>query len=193
MNITVDERTKNLILTDVNLAKKNFSASRDLSWDQWNDGTQRKFNINLTKEEADYFASIGAKVVCLPPTKDFQEPAYFVQVNVSYKGKTPPDDIRHWNVFYNGPMVDMIVNKGGTMVRDRLTEKTIKNLDDVHIVKFDCVIRPGAAKKGGQPVIRENGVPGVTLYAQEIYATVEKSKLEMEYAGIPLQYDDDFE
>lgn len=184
MKITPNERRNTLTLLDCELEGKNFSGSTGLWWDKFNDGTKRKVAIKLTEEEANWFASQGAKVRVMEPNEKYPDPKFFIEVNISYKGKHAPAPGQAWNTYEHGPRIVMVV-PGGTN-RD-LTEETVGNLDRSYITKIDMEINLGQAKlRDGSRVMR-NGVPGITLYAERIFATVERNELEARYEDIPAE------
>lgn len=184
MKITTSERRNTLTLLDCELEGKNFSGSTGLWWDKFNDGTKRKIAVKLTEEEANWFAAQGAKVRVMEPNEKYPDPKFFVEVNISYRGKTPPAPGQPWNTFEHGPRIVMVVPGGQN--RD-LTEETVGNLDRSYITKVDMEINMGQAKlRDGSRVMR-NGIPGVTLYAERIFATVERNELEARYEDIPAE------
>ena len=181
MKITVNERTHIITMTDCTLEGKNFSGTTGLWWDKFNNGSTRKVAVKLTEEEANWFAQQGAKVRVMEPNEKYPDPKYFIEVMISYKGKVPPEPGQRWNTFENGPKVVMDVPNGRPTV---LYEQTVANLDRCYITKFDMDVRMAPAKlKDGTRVMR-NGIPGVTLYADIIIATVERSELEARYENI---------
>lgn len=184
MKITVNERTHTVTMLDCELEGKNFSGSTGLWWDKFNDGTKRKVAIKLTEEEANWFAAQGAKVRCMEPNEKYPEPKFFIEVLIGYKGKKAPEPGQPWNTFENGPRVVMVVPGGKNT---DLTEQTVGNLDRAYIVQFDMELRMAPAKlKDGSRVMRGD-IPGVTLYAERIFATVERNELEARYEGLTME------
>lgn len=184
MKITINERTHTVTMLDCELEGKNFSGSTGLWWDKFNDGTKRKVAIKLTEEEANWFAQQGAKVRVMEANEKYPEPKYFIEVLLGYKGKKPPQPGQPWNTFENGPRVVMVVPGGKNT---DLTEETVGNLDRAYIVQFDMELRMAPAKlRDGSRVMRGD-IPGVTLYAERIFATVERNELEARYEGLTME------
>lgn len=185
MEIKTGTRRNTLTLTDVTLEGKNFGGNTGLWWDKFNDGTRRKIAIRLTKEEADWFAQQGGKVRVMEANEKFPEPKYFIEVNISYRNKKPPLPGQAWNVFENGPRIVMVIPGGKNT---ELTEDTVANLDRCYITKIDMEVNCGPARLKDGTVIQRNGVPGITLYADRIFATVKRNELDARYEDIPAEH-----
>ena len=183
MKIKTGSRPNTLIITDVELEGKNFSGTTGLWWDKFNDGTNRKVAVRLNEEEADWFAKAGAKVrVIAPNPPQYPDPKMFVEVRLGYKGKHPPKPGAPWNTFENGPRVVMVVPGGKST---ELTEETVGNLDRCYITHVDMEVNLSPTKLKDGSRVQRNGVPGVTLYAERIFATVQVNELDARYADIP--------
>lgn len=185
MEIKTGSMQNTLIMTGVELQGKNFSGSTGLWWDKFNDGTSRKVALKLSPEEAEWFASRGGKVRVIPANPpQYPDATMFIEVRLGYKGKKPPKPGQPWNTFENGPRVVMVVPGGKNT---DLTEDTVGNLDRCYIRNVDMEVRMAPARLKDGSVVNRNGVPGITLYAERIYATVQINELDARYSDIPPQ------
>lgn len=189
MKIEFDAKKMNVVMTDIDgkLISKNFAAVKGLTWDRFQSGQQRKIRIKLSEDEANWFTAQGAKIIAFPATEEYPDPAYYVEVRISYKDKRAPNPGEAWNVFEHGPRVVNIV-PGGRNVE--YTEASVANLDKVRVTKMDLEVHMGPTNDmSGKRIIR-NGIPGVTLYANRIYATTEPyepNELDRRYENLTIE------
>lgn len=182
MNITVNG--KKITILDINGKDvyKNFAGAAGLKWDKFADGGEkdRKFRIKLSPEDAEWFAAQGGKIIAFAPTEQYPDPAYYIDIRVSYKGKSEPAPGQPWNVYDHGPRIVMV--QPGKPNID-LTAKTVHLLDKAFIKNVDCELYAGETRlKDGSRVMRgEHGdIPGITLYANRVYATIEPVDNELD-------------
>lgn len=175
MKIEVNGKNITILDIDGKDVYKNFAGAAGLSWDKFADGGEkdRKFRIKLSPEDAEWFAAQGGKIIAFAPTEKYPDPAYYIDIRVSYRDKSEPLPGQAWNVFDHGPRIVM-VQKGKPNID--LTAKTVHLLDKARVLKVDCEVHAGETRlKDGSRVMRgEHGdIPGITLWANRVYAVID--------------------
>lgn len=116
--------TENLTLKGVEVLRtpfRNFSGS-PTSFNP--EGGKRFFNIRLDAETAESMKKAGWRVREREPREEGEEPLYFMEVKVNFKGR-PPRIVK--------------VTPAG---KEPLTEEVVGNLDAADIEFADIIIRP---------------------------------------------------
>lgn len=149
------QRLDNLSIEGAILKYRNFSGKPG----QYNAKGLRNFCLVLDKELADTLANDGWNVRVSESKDPDEEPAYLLQVSVSFDNYPP-------KIYY-------ITSESKT----KLDEESVGMLDWVQIKSADVIVRPYEWAVSGKS--------GVKAYLKALYLTGEEDEFENKYINVP--------
>ena len=155
----------NVIIRGATLIYKNFAGEPG----DYNSAGDRNFCVIIDRELADQLSAAGWNVKVSKPHPDDPdyEPFCYIKVKVSYRD-------RKTNMLKKYPPELYMINSKGKFL---LNEDTVKVLDKKRIINADLCVSPW------EWTDRKDGSKKIQGYVKELYATVEESELEREYAS----------
>lgn len=144
---------KKVILQDVELIYTNFSGHAK----QFNEEGRRNFNIILNEEQAETLARDGWNVRCRPPRDENEKEICTLKINLSFKGKFPPQVI-------------MVTSTN----KIPMTEDTVFMLDTARIVKADVIFNSYSYS--------EHDPSKISAYVETLYVIIEENELDRKYS-----------
>lgn len=145
----------NLVLRNAMLIWRNFEGREG----PYNDEGDRNFCIKLPHDLAETLKDDGWHIKMRPPRDSQDEMLYYLPVKVQYE--------------YYPPSI-YIVKYDGSLIL--LEEKNLKDIDYAEIENVDCTIRPYVWTKN-------NGGFGIKAYLKNMYITLVKDELAIEYSN----------
>lgn len=146
----------NLNIENAELRFLNFSGAEG----KYNPEGKRNFSVILENNEmAERLLSEGWNVRYLQPIDEDEDPAPYIQVNVSFKNRPPK----------------IVLIKGGD--KSLLNEENVSLLDWADIESVDLSIRPYQWEVGGR-----SGIKG---YLQSMYVRIYEDPFEHKYRNAP--------
>lgn len=156
---------RNITFENARITFKNFSGKGS----QYNREGDRNFCIVIDNEAmAEELKADGWNIKQFRMTEENPNPDYYLPVAVAFRSEYPP-------------VINIIKGKSMT----QLTDETVYMIDHARIETCDICVRPYTWEV--------NGKTGVKAYLEEMYITLETSRLSEKYANYGVNSDDDWE
>lgn len=147
---------KPITIENADIAFRNFAGREG----QYNAEGDRNFCIILDEENATLLSKEGWNVKALKVRDEGDEPRFYIQVSVNFKGRPPK--------------LSMVNSKGRTII----TEAECEILDWVDIKQADVILNPYEWTV--------NGKSGIKAYLKNLVVIMDEDELDLKYSDVPV-------
>lgn len=147
---------KPITIENADIAFRNFAGREG----QYNAEGDRNFCIILDEENANLLSEEGWNVKALKVRDEGDEPRFYIQVSVNFKGRPPK--------------LSMVNSKGRTII----TEAECEILDWVDIKQADVILNPYEWTV--------NGKSGIKAYLKNLVVIMDEDELDLKYSDVPV-------